>query len=139
MVTAILSAEDAQVIQTFWQNLYLRGQTLHDADGQITMAYLQPSSGLPFSRGYIIDAQQHVVTPLDRHQPQNVIDTIYQLLADLPLPGDVDGDGVVGVTDLLSLLAAWGPCPDCAADLDGDGVVGVVDLLALLSLWGTGS
>ncbi len=29
----------------------------------------------------------------------------------LPCPGDIDGDGLVGVPDLLTLLAAWGPCP----------------------------
>ena len=28
-----------------------------------------------------------------------------------PCPGDVNGDGVVDVPDLLELLAAWGPCP----------------------------
>jgi hypothetical protein len=56
-----------------------------------------------------------------------------------PLPGDLDGDGVVGVADLLTLLGAWGPCADpqnCPADLDGDGVVGVADLLILLANWG---
>ncbi len=27
-----------------------------------------------------------------------------------PCPPDIDGDGIVGVPDLLTLLAAWGPC-----------------------------
>jgi T5SS/PEP-CTERM-associated repeat protein len=53
--------------------------------------------------------------------------------------GDIDGDGIVGVTDFLALLAAWGPCPDppdpCPADLDGDGAVGVEDFLILLANW----
>ena len=49
--------------------------------------------------------------------------------------GDLDGDGNVGVTDLLSLLASWGPCKGCPADFDGDGSVGVTDLLALLANW----
>ena len=41
--------------------------------------------------------------------------------------GDVNGDGVVNVVDLLELLGLWGPCPaPCAADLNGDGDVGVV-------------
>jgi hypothetical protein len=31
---------------------------------------------------------------------------------------------------------AGGPDPDCAADLDGDGVVGITDFLALLAHWG---
>ncbi len=55
-------------------------------------------------------------------------------------PGDLDGDGEVGIADLLILLAAWGVCPDppdeCPADLDGDGAVGIVDLLLLLANWG---
>lgn len=49
---------------------------------------------------------------------------------------DLDGDGVVGVTDLLDLLGNWGPCPGCAADLNSDGVVSTVDLLELLGSWG---
>jgi len=49
--------------------------------------------------------------------------------------GDVDGDGVVGVPDLL-LLAAWGTNPSGPLDLDGDGVVAVPDLLTLLAAWG---
>ncbi|NNF41933.1 MAG: DUF1028 domain-containing protein [Phycisphaerales bacterium] len=53
---------------------------------------------------------------------------------------DLDDDGDVDFTDLLTLLAAWGPCPPppdaCAADLDGDGLVGFVDLLTLLAAWG---
>jgi hypothetical protein len=51
--------------------------------------------------------------------------------------GDLNGDGVVDVLDLLILLAAWGDCGDeCPADLNGDGVVDVSDLLILLSNWG---
>ncbi len=50
--------------------------------------------------------------------------------------GDIDGDGEVGIVDLLSLLAAWGANPGHAADLDGDGVVGILDFLSLLDAWG---
>jgi CubicO group peptidase (beta-lactamase class C family) len=51
-------------------------------------------------------------------------------------PGDIDGDGAVGASDLIALLAAWGPCAGCGEDLDGDGAVGVSDLLVLLAAWG---
>ena len=55
-------------------------------------------------------------------------------------PADLNQDGIVGIVDLLILLAAWGPCPDppepCPADLDGDGTVGIFDLLTLLGAWG---
>ena len=54
-------------------------------------------------------------------------------------PGDLDGDGIVGTTDLLILLSNWGLCDDCQncpADLDDDCIVGTTDLLILLSHWG---
>ncbi len=50
---------------------------------------------------------------------------------------DLDGDLIVGVSDLLLLLAQWGPCPpDCFADINGDGNINVPDLLILLANWG---
>ena len=57
----------------------------------------------------------------------------------VPLPGDLNGDGAVGIGDLFLLLAAWGPCADCdncPADLDDDCTVGVGDLLILFANWG---
>ena len=54
-------------------------------------------------------------------------------------PGDLDGDGVVGILDFLALLADWGSCGDCGdcpADLDNDCSVGIVDVLTLLGNWG---
>ncbi|MCH8210153.1 MAG: right-handed parallel beta-helix repeat-containing protein [Planctomycetes bacterium] len=51
---------------------------------------------------------------------------------------DLNGDGSVGVVDLLGLLGGWGPCAKgcCLADLDLDGAVGASDLLILLANWG---
>ncbi len=51
-------------------------------------------------------------------------------------PWDLDGSGSVGASDLLTLLATWGPCKGCPADFDNDGSVGASDLLALLVNWG---
>ena len=54
--------------------------------------------------------------------------------------GDVNGDEMVGFTDLVSVQASWGPCPGggtpCNADLNGDEEVSFLDLVALLSNWG---
>jgi hypothetical protein len=49
---------------------------------------------------------------------------------------DLDGDGFVGITDFLDLLAQWGTDPSGPPDLDGDGVVGITDFLELLANWG---
>jgi hypothetical protein len=50
-----------------------------------------------------------------------------------PCPGDVDGDGIVGVEDMLACIAGWGS-PD--GDADGDGTTGVSDILLIISAWG---
>ena len=54
----------------------------------------------------------------------------------LPCPADLDGDGSVGITDLLALLGAWGTDPGGPPDFDGDNTVGILDLLTLLANWG---
>ena len=46
---------------------------------------------------------------------------------------DLDGDGLVGISDFLSLLALWGTNPAGPPDPDGDGVVGIADFLELLA------
>jgi hypothetical protein len=55
------------------------------------------------------------------------------------IPGDLTGDGVVGIADLFFLLDAFGNCPEsdkCPADLNGDGVVDMADLLIMFNNWG---
>lgn len=60
-----------------------------------------------------------------------------------PIPGDINGDGVVNVGDLQLLVAAWGATrtPPSAnwnpkADLNNDGVINVGDLQLLVANWG---
>lgn len=57
------------------------------------------------------------------------------------LPGDVDGDGDVDISDLALLLGAYGSCEgdsnyNAYADFDEDGCVGLMDLSVLLSNYG---
>ncbi len=51
-------------------------------------------------------------------------------------PWDLDGDGTVGILDLLMLLAAWKADPGGPPDFDGDGNVNIFDLKVLLANWG---
>jgi len=52
-------------------------------------------------------------------------------------PGDLDGDGIIGVSDTLDMLANFGCIgADCVGDIDGDTIVGVSDILELLSAFG---
>lgn len=57
-------------------------------------------------------------------------------------PGDVDGDGDVDLSDLASLLSAFGSCSgegsyNAAADFDGSGCIELADLAVLLANFGT--
>ena len=49
---------------------------------------------------------------------------------------DLNGDGTVGINDMLILLSVWGTDPGGPPDFDGDGNVGITDFLALLAAWG---
>jgi hypothetical protein len=52
---------------------------------------------------------------------------------------DLDGDGLVGVNDLLLVVLGWGPCPEdcasCPADATADGEVNADDLLLVILGW----
>ena len=61
---------------------------------------------------------------------------VFDLAPNCNCPHDLDADGSVGATDLLSLLVQWGTDPGGPPDFDGDGNVGATDLLALLVNWG---
>ncbi len=60
---------------------------------------------------------------------------VFDLAACLCL-ADLDGDGSVGILDLLALLAAWGTDPAGPPDFDNDGTVDIFDLLTLIANWG---
>ncbi len=53
------------------------------------------------------------------------------------IPEDLDGDGFVGVSDILFVLSDWGFCSCCSSDLNADGEVNVSDLLAIIAAWGS--
>ena len=58
-------------------------------------------------------------------------------IAGVSCPWDLDHDGNVGISDLLTLLSAWGPVPTPdPPDFTGDSIVGTSDLLILLANWG---
>jgi CxxC motif-containing protein (DUF1111 family) len=50
--------------------------------------------------------------------------------------GDFNEDGMVGIGDILAVIAAWGPCVDCVEDIDDNDVVDITDLLTLIANWG---
>lgn len=51
-----------------------------------------------------------------------------------PCPADLDGDGLVGVDDVLAVLGFWGG--GSGGDANGDGSTDVDDMLAVIADWG---
>jgi len=50
--------------------------------------------------------------------------------------GDINGDGLVNVEDLLIAISEWGTCSgECLADIDGSGTVDIADLLEIIANW----
>ena len=117
---------------------FMRSYYVFAVGGPLTMA-----TGLAFVSGEGTDCNLNLVpdacdidagTSLDENG-NGVPDE-----CDVEIPGDLNGDGTVGIEDFLLLLAAWGACPEpcppsCPADLDEDCDVGINDFLLLLANW----
>jgi hypothetical protein len=61
----------------------------------------------------------------------------------LPLPGDLNADGFVGIVDLNIVLGNWNqnvtPGDPLLGDPSGDGFVGIADLNLVLGNWNAGT
>ena len=53
-----------------------------------------------------------------------------------PCPADVYGDGMVDVSDLLAVIAAWGTPGVNVEDINDDGIVDIDDVFEVLVNWG---
>ncbi|MEZ6191241.1 MAG: dockerin type I domain-containing protein [Phycisphaerales bacterium] len=63
-------------------------------------------------------------------------------IANTQLPGDLNYDGFVGITDLNLVLSNWNqtvPSADTRADANGDNYIGIEDLNAVLGNWNAGT
>ena len=87
--------------------------------------------------GFIVAWSDHIWDPPGQH------DILAQLVGVTnTCPADLNGDGVVTLSDLAQLLASYGLCDgdpgyDPAADLSGDDCVTLTDLATLLGVYGT--
>jgi hypothetical protein len=94
--------------------------------------YDEKLTGLPSSGALSVTQSRFVWDESDGVDPE----------ADVHLPADrclvdFDGDGKVGILEVLGVIDAWGTCSTCAEDVTMDGRVGIADLLAVIDAWGT--
>lgn len=80
---------------------------------------------------------QFTLTVSDAHG-LSTTDTVFMFPQQPPAcPGDADGDGMVGLSDVATLIGNWGASgPGQVGDLDGDGTVGLGDLALVINNWG---
>jgi choice-of-anchor B domain-containing protein len=116
----------------------------HNTDGGLAWHHHEITQAQLEALGVTPSATTQVRFTANDGEPQSINEsgldgfTIGQLQCGPAIPGDIDGDGIVGINDLLLLLSTWGPCADCGdcpADIDNDCLVGINDLLILLANW----
>ncbi|MBL9118441.1 MAG: hypothetical protein JNL80_00835 [Phycisphaerae bacterium] len=133
VVLAIMSQkESASLLQQYWSNIYLRLPLLFDLPGTASfVAYAQPPSGLPFSRGFLVGPDQVIKETWFGFNADRVVKAINHQLLRIAIDGDANLDGHVDSGDVLAVINAWGFCDDpafCPADQNGDGMIDWFDL-----------
>ena len=122
----------------FSPNLERIAQDIGDGQAGVLIAQITMPVDDPTDLSY--DGTLTLFTSLIDGGSLSGIDVPVSFTGSVATPGDLDGDGVVGIGDFLDLLAAWGPCADpcpplCYGDIDGDCTVGILDFLILLANW----
>lgn len=84
--------------------------------------------------------QVHAVNAWNGDQASSVQWTL-ELLGVCPFtppscPADFDNDGLIGITDVITLLSNWGCSGNCTVDPNGNGSVSASDLTYMLTVFG---
>ena len=122
------------------------------ASGNTAIQSYHPTTGL-FQRSFYILSQLSPATPSFDVMPAADIDCNGNMRPDAcdiadglepdvnnngvpdgcECAGDISGDGIIGVDDLLAIIAGWGTND---GDTNGDGIADVNDVLLVLNAWG---
>ncbi len=117
-----------------------------DKIGQFTAAntflatlFERDPSGTPANSQFNMFRGMTQLEILDEPLIEAIQDAVWYVVSQQLLPGDVTGDGLVGIDDLNTILPNWNktlpPRDQILGDLNSDGVVGISDLSAVLGSW----
>jgi hypothetical protein len=109
-----------------WSIMQDEEQGIPDKSDRVLLMQLSTEDGSGFYGGFILTGYSNGVL------------SQYWLEFDTGCFADIDGDGTVGIGDLLAVIQGWGPCgADCPGDVTANGSVGIHDLLSVLKHWGS--
>ena len=84
--------------------------------------------------GATLNTNGYIIYTSDVDNQGTITDEGDIIIINPPMPGDADGDGIVGILDILVVIADWGPCPQgCTSDFNNDGVVDITDILVVIT------
>ena len=134
----VLTVEWSEVGSSSWANLEVVGPTGEGTTGGwYDVSFDLDSAGL-----LDIDAFQFRVIADDAGDGSIIeagLDAIslarFTCEDDTQCEGDVDGNGVVNVNDILQVIAVFGT-NDPSGDANGDGTVNISDILLIINQWG---
>jgi hypothetical protein len=116
---------------------YLDG-VVQDLDGVLSFSIdsLDLSKGTYLLEATVVDPTDWVRDEIERNAVMKQTVSWVLDIEESTCPADVNGDGTVGVNDLLEVVAQWGECSGCSADVNNTGQVNIDDLLIVIGSWG---
>ena len=107
----------------------------NDGDSQ-KMSEVMYVRNLVVNSGATLNTNGYIIYTSELDNQGTIIGEDDIIIINPPTPGDINGDGLVNIADLLILIGDWGACPNgCGGDIDGDGFANIADLLIVIANW----
>ena len=105
----------------------------NDCEGDL--AEVMYTQNLIIEAGATLDTNGHIIYAAEYDNQGTVIGEEDIIIIDPPVYGDLNGDGLVNIDDMLIVIGQWGPCDGCVGDINGTGEVNIDDLLIVIGNW----
>ncbi|MEZ6193478.1 MAG: hypothetical protein R3C45_19580, partial [Phycisphaerales bacterium] len=128
---------------------------VNDVTGEVKLAFFRAGNPMPAGGGEVVTLDFTVlpgaaslgITPIVADGPTDLGGKTYNYIDGsinvIPITGDLNSDGFVGIDDLNIVLGNWNqnvtPGDWLAGDPSGDGFVGIADLNTVLGNWNAGT
>ena len=106
-----------------------------DNDCDDLLAEVIYTENLNIAPGATLDTNGYIIYASNVDNQGTVIGEDDIIIINPPIPGDANGDGFVGILDVLVVIADWGPCDGCAGDQNEDGQASILDILLIIANW----